>query len=633
MKKLIFLGVVCTLMLTGCHDNTYTLNQFFQDAVTILNYSDDTVITSWQKLLETRDFNDEVYAQDVAVVLCDALNEESEAMVALGYFTQEELTSIKPLTQEKAQSLLEKAKEDLSTKTFMEDKTEIELKQDMQWTDNLENEPAGFYETEEGYYEVKEDGTIEEMAIEDVLEILEIETTFQPDLSEGVIFPKGTVFQADSSLLLHDDTPTVQPLKSNYFSFNLKDYKVSGRIYSSGLDISVKKKDFYQSLDLENELSLSQFKVTADVSFNPFKDPHIYLRADYKLNDILSLSGKEEKPLVKKAMSEQTLKDLQNRLASLVKIEDISSNDLELLRFSFPVPGTIDSLKVDVVLKLSFLLNGEVSITFETSANHGFHASKQGMMRIQENKWSIEPYAEGKTELSCQLGLDLKLKKFLLADVYTSSGISAEGKTSVYFVNKKEKLVDKQEYEASIQDIEDALSLYAMHDEAYIDVCGDVDVYWFVRLSIGSQDKSLLRKVGFSHSYTPIKNKLSLLHIENHRVVDECTRIYNFKDEKDLQNGLHLNSYQMILKPKQEVILKVETQDFKTLEWTSSNEKVAIVKDGKIFAKKPGVATITVTDDKKRSSACVIIVTEEDNVTFEPLSSFCVHAKHGEVFL
>lgn len=626
MKKVKLLIFGLAICLIGCKAHVYTLNDWFKDAIEILGYTDNTAIEVWKKLLNATDVNAELYAKDAALMLYHVLNEEGEnveeTMIALGYFTEEQLLSSSTIDQDQAKDLLEKAKRDLSTKTFLEDKVDITFKEEMTFSNDLENEPAGLYETEDGYYRIEETGKISEVPIEEVVEDLDIETTFRPDLSQGIIFPEGTVFQAAPSSMNYQEQLGIQKLKSKYFSFNIQDYKVSGRVHSSGLDLSLRKKDFFHGMDLENELTVSQLKITADVSLNPFKDPHFLLRADYVLNNTLSLSQKEEQDIAKKILTTESLENLKTRLKSLVKLEDVSTGDLELVRFSFPVPGTLNILKVEMVLKMTLLLNGEIGLVFETSANQGFQASKEGMLTIQENKWEVEPYMDGKTELSCQLGLDLKLKKYLLADIYLASGIGAQGKASVYFVDKKKKVVDQQVLDSSLTALEDSLSIYEMNSDVYIDTCADVDLYWFIRINIGASNGSLLRKVGFSQSYTPIKKQLRLLHIEHHKVVDECTRAYQFNDEKELQNGLQLSSYQLILEPHEQVWLFVEGAKDKTLKWQSSDEKVATVSDGLIEAHENGVATIVVQDEDGRQSSCVIIVNAEDNVSFQPLSSF-----------
>ena len=85
---------------------------------------------------------------------------------------------------------------------------------------------------------------------------------------------------------------------------------------------------------------------------------------------------------------------------------------------------------------------------------------------------------------------------------------------------------------------------------------------------------------------------------------------------------MQLSSYQLILEPHEQVWLFVEGAKDKTLKWQSSDEKVATVSDGLIEAQEKGVATIVVQDEDGRRSSCVIIVNAEDNVSFQPLSSF-----------
>ena len=203
MKKIKLVVFGLAICLIGCKAHVYTLNDWFKDAIEILGYTDNTAIEAWKKLLNTTDVNAELYAKDAALMLYHILNEDGEnveeTMIALGYFTEKQLLSSSTINQDQAKDLLEKAKRDLSTKTFLEDKVDITFNEEMTFSNDLESESAGLYETEDGYYRVEETGEITEVPIEEAIEDLDIETTFQPDLSQGIIFPEGTVFQAAPS--------------------------------------------------------------------------------------------------------------------------------------------------------------------------------------------------------------------------------------------------------------------------------------------------------------------------------------------------------------------------------------------------------------------------------------------------
>lgn len=605
------------LILCGCQQPVYTLENWLNDAIEILSI-DENIMDHWEKSFESEQLTAPLRCQQAAGVLFELLHESGEnpldAMTDLGYFSENQIKENQEISEKDGKSLLEKAKNDLVDRTFLENETELTLKQLIKPIDSealLGQVEPGYYETDEGYYYVDEDGTISEVPLEDIIQELEIQTTFQPDLSEGVIFPEGTSFEASPSQMVKQSDLRVEPLRSQYFTFRVKGFKISGNIWKNGMDISVKKSDFYQ-MTLENQLSISQFSITADVSLNPFKDPHFLLRADYVLDDTLSVERSHKTKVHKQLLKAETLTELKTRLAGLLKGNNGAAEELELLRFSFPVPGSLTALSVDVVLSLDFKLNGEIGLSFKNAAQHGFQTIHGSLMKIQENSWEIEPYLDGNAEFACVLGLDLKLKKFLLADIFASCGIGAEGQSRVHYVNVNEKYVDEDKISVPAVVIEEELSDYQMSKEAFVDVCADIDVYWFVRLGVGADRRSLLNKIGFDYSFTPIKNDFSLLHIENRKIIEECTRNYQFEDPlPKIENHFQISDYQKILSPGESIELTIENAEEKEIEWSSSNVRIATVENGYVQAHREGMATIFAEDQSGHQSSCVIIVISE----------------------
>lgn len=596
-------------LLTGCHQKNYTLENWLSDAVEVLHY-DDSILGHWKELVKQEQLNQSLQSNEAAVILFDILGEEGtseEVMVDLGYFTADEIKNHQVLSQKEGMDLLMKAKQELKTRTFFETKEDIQFKVEVIPTDEpLENLSAGYYETVNGFFEVNQDGEVREVPIEEIIEVLEIETTFQPNLSEGIIFPEGTSFQAVSSGISLTQEPTVMHLKSNFFSFTYQGYKISGSVYDQGLGLSVRKDDFH-NMTFENNLSLSQLQMTADVSLNPFNHPHCFFRVDYHLEDDLAVSKKTNLMTHKELMTKGNLSEIKSLLNQLLQGQEMAGEPLELLSFSFPIPGTLHFLKVEAVLSLNFLLNGEVGIHFETEAQNGFQAQNGGLLKIQENSWQVEPYFDGTAELACVIGCDLKMGKYLLADLFVSSGVGAHGKTTVYYVNTKEKTVDESQLEVPLTRVEEILLPYTMSQESYVDLCADIDTYWFVRLGVGEKT-SLLRKLGITYSYTPFKQNLNLLHIENHHIVKECTRHYQFDEISKIQNEFQLSHYQVFLEPGETFQLKLENEEIQPIEWSSSDVKIASVEDGIVHAHDAGQATIIVRDDRGRQSSCLIIV-------------------------
>ena len=68
-----------------------------------------------------------------------------------------------------------------------------------------------------------------------------------------------------------------------------------------------------------------------------------------------------------------------------------------------------------------------------------------------------------------------------------------------------------------------------------------------------------------------------------------------------------------------------------SISWTSSDDSVATVVDGKVTAKKAGTATITVTTDNGKTATCTVTVTEAPNQGGDEPSTGCGSAIAGSV--
>ena len=63
----------------------------------------------------------------------------------------------------------------------------------------------------------------------------------------------------------------------------------------------------------------------------------------------------------------------------------------------------------------------------------------------------------------------------------------------------RDQLVDSPTYEASLTQLEEVVADYQGSQEAFIDLCADVDLYWLVRLRIGSASTLVSRFVYRDH--------------------------------------------------------------------------------------------------------------------------------------
>lgn len=610
--------ILCFLfLLGGCqlHPSAYTLEQWLNDWQQVLEWQNDQPMHRWEEQFGRAALSQPLTVQTASVVIADVLQEDPEQLVDLGYFQP----SAKPedvVCQAQAQSMIQMVIQDLSERTFMTTKTQLDLSQpildEVDSLADLASQPPGIYLSEGIYYQVSETGSVDPIPLEKVMNHLQVQTTFQPDLTSAVIFPEGTSFQPDTQTDALTEDYHVQSLRSQYFRFQIGEFKVSGRLWSNGMDVRVRKNDFHH-MTLDNQLTLSQLKITADIDLNPLKDPHFLLRADYHLTDSLSLTREKYLNVVTRPMDVEVLQTLCQRLNQMVDRTPVLQQGLELLRFVIPVPGSLDALNVEMVLSLQFLLNGEVTLHFESASSQGFQSLHGSTHKIQQSSWQVQPYLDGSAEFGCQLGLNLHLGGYLLADASMITGVGAEGKASVYLVNTEEKDITELQSQASLSQIDELVSLYQPLHTCYIDTCGDIQVYWFIRLGVGNKPQSLLYKTGLQASFTPVKNAISLLHVENHHVVSQCTRTYAFLDDGDISSSLQISDYQLFLPIGSSQQLTV-TGTTGTVIWKSSDTHVVTVQDGFVIAHALGTAIVTVQDESGCENQCVIIVGEEGSL-------------------
>lgn len=606
-----WLKVFClALCLMGCqHHQTYSIGEWLESLVEQLSYQDDSIMTHWQQLLQDKSLEEPLCITDTILVLNDILDgDDKDFLVAMGLYEKEEITTDNFVSKERAMRLNDKLLEILENEVFSQPKTDATFKPGIIQTDDLDQEHTpGIYETPDGYYVIEDDGTIREARFDEIIAELDIETTFSPDLSESIILPEDAMIQegevVEQSYL--PTTNTLLPISRRHFSFRLNDYQVHGQVWSRGVSVQIKKRTD-EGYVLTNDLMLSNLAIHSNVNLKQENEPHFYFRADYDIEDRFSVAKEHKQNFTTKKLDVATLTTLTEQLATLVDQHPKIQNTLDLFKFDIPVPGTLNTLKVQMALQLQLLVNGEASVTLACKQHQGYQNTSSFLHEIQQKEWSLTPYIDGSTELLCNLDFDLCLGQFLIADSFAQSGFGAEGTATMHYVDTQKKAVNKTSMQASLSQIAEVLDDYEDSKEAYIDTCLDANVYWLCRLGVGGNQRSLLRKLGIYASFVPIKEQKGLFHIEDHQIVSECTRQYDFEDWQELKDQLQLSSYQVILKPNETFLLTAVCDE--PLTWFSNDSTIASVKDGCITAHQIGSTMVQVKSESGQSNSCVVIV-------------------------
>ena len=638
MKKIMMIVLCMSLFLGACMQqktNRFTILEWYEMLAEIfghINKEDDRV---WfEELGLTED--SEVTYEVVYVSLGHALNlkEHETDSVELKNHPQgliiqsfinlckiDKLILDKPISKEDSQRLLDLACKAMRDFSFIDQSYRYTFKEEPQITDYRFDEKNGnqcpledgLYKQEQDYFMVQ-DHIYRKASFTDIFEDFECQGTFSPNLQEGIKFPNDATNLTRQGFFNHQSK--VKQLSALPFSFELKGYKVKGSVSKDSLNVRVSGK--VKGMDLEEIFSLDDLKITTDIAFNPFGKQRLLLRADYDAKNHISLSKELKK------MSNYTLSDLvalKNRLSNLEHQQD-TLEEIDIASFSFQVPWTTHTITVELDLRLSFNLNGEVGLMIESKQSHGVNVEHFRLNKIQYQDVICNPYIEGNMEGCIGLGLGMSVLNCSLVDFVVETGLGATCKSQIHLVDTKTKEVQKMSIDASLSAVNDVLNEFENTHERFVDTCIDVDTYWLVRFRAGSA-KTLVHKLGLSGKFTPLKKKMNIYHFENRLPVLSCTRKYNFVDMNDLQTDITISKVSLTMKIGQIEKIELKTNErIVSASYASSDSNVATVdQNGNIQAVGSGLAIIEVKTDKGQTYYCKVYVPQNNEVEFTPLNS------------
>ena len=572
--------IVCLVLFSGCQTDVYTLQNYIEDTKEL--FLIETISTS-------KDVNEPLYYEDMISILKDISHSDEDYLASL---SEKQYQNKDILSKKEATSFNQLVYEDLYAKDYFE--TTFDLGDVIQVDEhqNLSELAPGFYEQNGSFYEVTENKEVKPFEIND----FHYEGSFPVDLEESIILPEGS--EVNVTPTNFSTTSGLQQLASRYFQFNLKGYKVNGRVHSDGLQVKVSKKTQNQ-VSIENELSIDNLKCTVD--FN-LEERQFYFRADYNLKDVLSISKTKTKSESKITLD--SFSQLKEKIESL-KSDTIVVDDLHLLSFNFPIPSTNKLMHLTLDLSLKIMANGEARITFSQQNKQGSQTFRDALNYLNNQKWDIKPKVEGSLECAPSLSFGIDLGTVHLADIVLQGGIGTQASTKVHYVDQEKQLIETTSKDIDLLSMELLLSQYDDFEKQYVDLCLDVDVYYFGRIQ-ANQKKSLLSNLGLKGSFTPLKKTFSLVHMENHHVVDACTKgEILFNPEAEI-NVFDISDYQLYLTVGKTVQL---TSTKEQCTFSSSNTTVAFVDEtGKVKALNPGYATIIVKDESGVERCCLVFV-------------------------
>lgn len=581
MKKY---GFLFLFLLCGCQKDSYSLSEYINDTKALFCVEEIEVYD---------DLNQPLYAKQLLDILVDLSNEDLDYLFSFDCVTKEMCEENNIISKEIADKMNEYVYNEVYSKQFYETNFDIGEVISVPSDTDLSCLPQGIYEKDGTIYEVDHNGEYKEYE----LDCFELESTFSPNLSESIVLPEG-VSLSPSGTSFFEDRSLIK-LKSHYFNFKLKDYKISGSVYPKGVQINVYKKT-ENGYKIENELTLNNIQCTCDLSLEQ-KD--FYFRVDYDLKDQFKVS--KTKTINQNKVDLKSFDLFKNAIKNLKEKLPIVEDELHLLTFKFEVPATQKLVTITMDLSLKLLANGEVDLTFKTSNKQGSQSYKDDLHYLNKQSYEFKPYVEGSIECACDLNFGLNLGKVHLVDVGMRGGIGAEATSTIHYVDKKNKWIGSDKVDVDLDKLAQLFEKYNLDDEKYIEFCSDANIYYFGRILV-NQKKSLFKNLGIQGTYTPIKNDISLIHIENKKIVEACTRNEIIDDENIEIDVFDISNYQFYLKVGKSVQITVSKEN---CTFTSSNpEIVSVNQSGVITALQEGYATIVVEDETGYKRSCLVMV-------------------------
>ncbi len=248
--------------------------------------------------------------------------------------------------------------------------------------------------------------------------------------------------------------------------------------------------------------------------------------------DVFSLEDVTRK-YGKNGISGDTMQQLYQTLSNVIDVakDELSktAKDLNVPLFKFVVPTPI-GIDVEFIVRLQFLITGEIKITLDTTSTFGVECVKGKLRPV--NKFNVQKSIEvsAKTELTVFLGAGIGLLGFTAIDAGVSAGIGAKISAKLYQLDLTTNAV--------IQECALPTGMFGgnsdtgggtdiLYDED-IRLCTDFKVYPIFKLELCTS-QSLIGKIlgGLSYSFFDDTTDTDLIHRhwepENGNV-DKCTR-------------------------------------------------------------------------------------------------------------
>lgn len=410
--------------------------------------------------------------------------------------------------------------------------------------------------------------SIEDVAIEDIVEELFIQETFEPTMENAVVYDtNGNIISVGENISklgiynISDDSVMRNVQSENNYNASQMGATISKTIKVDGVEISYEmavngKFDLKASVKSDNlsdsdktklqangSIRINDLKITNDIDYGIINGlKHASLKVDYKTTTSAGVSLKND--LVDKIrapynnannnfltnLKNSTLKDRDANGAKTIKICSVDVYSVGVARVC-----------LDIGLKIS--ANGSVSVTVTESGSKGLEYKNGNLRVINECTKDTDAQLKGSLELTVGIGPGLYvvgLKKQIIG-AQLNVGLGAEASVTAHLADAEMHLLEEtsssgespETYEALLEaDITaDANSIAAIAEaqgkdykaqgsvKLHCDVCTDIKGYFILRISLADESLAadlLKGKVKVSWEIFGKENaRLFNVHIDN----------------------------------------------------------------------------------------------------------------------
>lgn len=377
----------------------------------------------------------------------------------------------------------------------------------------------------QGFEDEEEIGTGDaDLALSDVIEAVELQTTFEPNLVGSVIkdaegnvlnsadatTPAGDVELVDvqENFSLSDlkdfDLSSIDYmslLKKVNLSFNVGAFKVKANVTDDGFKVSVGGNvcdgvNITKSFDLSN-LSITT-NLSADVLRNDIKNS--YLRIDYDLDDKTIINGSYAASLAESIPEgeDDAISFLEKVKAGYINLAKGNNGAITIFSVDVPIPN-VPCITVCLDLQLTISVDGVITLEVVSQEAKGYEFVNGKVRAINVSEELSKNYdIQASAEVIATLGLSIKVVGVVIVDASVSAGIGIYLRTTVTVKDANGAPLATQELDLPF-DLAIETTIGANKDNADITASGDL--YGIVKIAIG-QKSALMQKIKLNKSWT-----------------------------------------------------------------------------------------------------------------------------------